>query len=67
MFGWLIHWPTVLTLILFPILVCVYYWLAIKEEKGLDEVFGTEYEKYKVRTPLFFPLLTRRKSSEVAS
>jgi protein-S-isoprenylcysteine O-methyltransferase Ste14 len=67
MFGWLIHWPTLLTLILFPILVGVYYWLATKEEKGLEEVFGTKYERYKARTPRFFPRLNRRKHSEVPS
>jgi len=67
MFGWLIHWPTLLTLILFPILIGVYYWLALKEEKGLEEVFGTEYERYKARTPRFFPRLMRRTHSEVSS
>ncbi|KPK25436.1 MAG: hypothetical protein AMK69_14330 [Nitrospira bacterium SG8_3] len=67
MSGWLIHWPTLLTLILFPILVGVYYGLATKEEKGLEEVFGTEYERYKARTPRFFPRLTRRKQGVVPS
>lgn len=64
MFGWLIHWPTLLTLILFPILMGSYYWLAMKEEKGLEEAFGREYERYKARTPRFFPRLIRRKHSE---
>ncbi|MGD8227831.1 MAG: isoprenylcysteine carboxylmethyltransferase family protein [Desulfobacteraceae bacterium] len=64
MFGWLIHWPTLLTLILFPILVAVYYWLAMKEEKGLEEAFGREHERYKARTPRFFPRLITRKHSE---
>ncbi len=65
MFGWLIHWPTLLTLILFPILVGVYTWLAKKEEKGLEGVFGAEYERYKSSTPRFFPRLVRKKQGEV--
>jgi protein-S-isoprenylcysteine O-methyltransferase Ste14 len=67
MFGWLIHWPTLLTLILFPILVGVYHWLAMKEEKGLEEAFGREYERYKARTPRFFPSLIRRNYSGAPS
>lgn len=67
MFGWLVHWPTLLTLILFPILVGVYYWLAVKEEKGLEKLFGTEYERYKAHTPRFFPHLKRRRYSEAPS
>ncbi len=67
MFGWLIHWPTLLTLILFPILIGVYYWLAMKEEKGLEEVFGNEYEKYKARTPPFFPRLAARSDARIPS
>jgi protein-S-isoprenylcysteine O-methyltransferase Ste14 len=67
MLGWLIHWPTLLTLILFPVLIGVYYWLAMKEEKGLEEVFGTEYEKYKARTPRFFPRLAVRRNARIPS
>lgn len=67
MFGWLIHWPTLLTLIRFPILVGVYYWLAMKEEKGSEEVFGTDYQRYKARTPRFFLGLVQKKHSEVPS
>ena len=67
MFGWLIYWPTLLTLILFHILVGVYYWLAMKKEKGLEEVFGKDYERYKDRTPRFFPNLMKKKRCEVPS
>ena len=48
---------------LFPILVGVYYWLAMKEEKGLEDLFGTEYERYKARTPRFFPRLTQKNAN----
>ena len=67
MFGWLIHWPTLLTLVLFPILVVVYYWLAMKEEKGLEEAFGREYERYKSRTPRFFPRLATKNDAQTHS
>ena len=59
MFGWFLHWPTLLTLIIFPILVAVYYRLALREEKGLEEVFGDEYVRYKAQTPRFFPRMLK--------
>jgi protein-S-isoprenylcysteine O-methyltransferase Ste14 len=65
--GWLIHWPTLLTLIIFPILIGIYYWLAIREEKELEETFGNEYEKYKIRTPCFVPRLITKNRDKTAS
>jgi len=59
MVGWLIHWPTLLTLALFSILVWVYAWLARSEEKSLEQRYGEKYQSYKARTPRFFPRLTR--------
>ncbi len=55
MSGWLLHWPTLLTLILFPILIMVYYRLAVREENEMLEVFGSRYEIYMKQTPRFFP------------
>jgi protein-S-isoprenylcysteine O-methyltransferase Ste14 len=55
MVGWILHFPTLLTLIIFPVLVAAYYWLARKEERELEEVFAGDYRKYKARTPRFFP------------
>jgi protein-S-isoprenylcysteine O-methyltransferase Ste14 len=55
MTGWLVHWPTLLTLILFPILIIVYYRLAVREENEMMEVFGSRYEIYMKQTPRFFP------------
>lgn len=57
MFGWLLHWPTLLTLIFFPILFIVYYRLAVSEDKGLAQSFGEEFEIYKRKTPRFIPRL----------
>ena len=55
LFGWLLHWPTLLTIILFPILIGVYYRLALKEEKELKAGFGADYQKYMEKTPRFIP------------
>jgi protein-S-isoprenylcysteine O-methyltransferase Ste14 len=55
MTGWLLHWPTLLTLIIFPVLLVVYYRLAINEEKALAESFNEEFEAYRKQTSRFFP------------
>jgi protein-S-isoprenylcysteine O-methyltransferase Ste14 len=55
MSGWLLHWPTLLTLIIFPILIFVYYRLAVSEETALAHNFGEAFEIYRQQTPAFFP------------
>ncbi|MBW2094065.1 MAG: isoprenylcysteine carboxylmethyltransferase family protein [Deltaproteobacteria bacterium] len=55
LFGQLIHWPTLLTFVFFPIIVLAYYHLARKEEKVMEEKFGEEYEIYRRRVPMFIP------------
>jgi protein-S-isoprenylcysteine O-methyltransferase Ste14 len=53
MFGFLLQWPTLLTLAMFPILVFMYVRLAqIEEREALDE-FGAEYEAYMCDVPAF--------------
>lgn len=52
-FGWLIHWPTILTLLMFPVLVASYYKLSREEEKELKEKYPREFEKYLRETPMF--------------
>lgn len=54
-FGQLVHWPTIPTLVLFPIILWAYYRLARKEEAQLREHFGTAYLVYAERVPMFFP------------
>ena len=54
-FGQLIHWPTILTLALFPVIVWVYVRLARKEEARMINQFGDEYRAYQERVPTFFP------------
>ena len=54
-FGQLIHWPTIPTLVLFPVIVWAYYRLAKKEEAHLVEQFGEEYLAYRRQVPMFLP------------
>lgn len=55
LFGFLLQWPTLLTLIMFPALVCMYYRLALREEADARDLFGAEWIVYADRTPRFFP------------
>lgn len=55
MFGFLLQWPTIPTLVMFPILVIVYARLARREEAEALNVFGSAYRDYRSRTPAFVP------------
>ena len=55
MFGFLLQWPTLLTLLMFPVLVAVYASLARSEEKDMKAQFGDEYQRYLERVPPFVP------------
>ncbi len=56
--GWLMHWPTVIGLVMWPILVVVYVRLAKKEEAYLASRFGSEFREYADKTGSFFPLVS---------
>ena len=55
MFGFLLQWPTLLTVVMFPILVFMYLRLAQREEGEARAVFGEEYGRYRDHTPAWFP------------
>ena len=55
MFGFLLQWPTLVTLAMFPILVFMYTRLALAEEKDVRAQFGEEYVRYASKTPAFIP------------
>ena len=55
LFGQLIHWPTIITFILFPVIVLAYFLLSRKEEKAMISKFGEEYRAYMQKVPMFFP------------
>jgi methanethiol S-methyltransferase len=57
LFGQLIHWPTIPTLVLFPIIVWAYVRLARREERQLLERFGVAYAVYQRSVPRFLPRL----------
>jgi protein-S-isoprenylcysteine O-methyltransferase Ste14 len=57
MFGFLLQWPTLVTLIMFPILVLVYLALARREERDALAQFGEAYRSYMAKTPGFVPRL----------
>jgi protein-S-isoprenylcysteine O-methyltransferase Ste14 len=53
--GFLLQWPTLLSLAMFPILLVMYARLAMREEAELRERFGEQYEAWAARTPRFVP------------
>ncbi|WP_417531845.1 methyltransferase family protein [Marinobacter lipolyticus] len=57
MFGFLLQWPTLLTLVMFPVLLWMYSRLSINEEREAEQVFGEAWQKYADKTPRFFPRL----------
>jgi len=61
MFGFLLQWPTILTLFMFPALVYMYLRLARHEEQEVKAEFGGAYERYAARTPGFFPCFGQRR------
>lgn len=55
MLGFLLQWPTLLTLLMFPVLVVMYVRLARQEEQSVRARFGNEWDLYEARTPGFLP------------
>jgi protein-S-isoprenylcysteine O-methyltransferase Ste14 len=53
--GFLLQWPTLLTLLLFPFLVWMYPRIARQEEAGARRDFGLAYDRYAARVLAWFP------------
>ena len=62
MLGFLLQWPTLLTLAMFPVMVFMYAYLARREETDMLAQFGDEYARYAARTPRFLPWRARTRS-----
>ncbi|MBV2206361.1 MAG: isoprenylcysteine carboxylmethyltransferase family protein [Pseudomonas sp.] len=54
MVGFLLQWPTLITLVMFPILLIVYVRLAWREERDSAAAFGAAWTRYAQATPAFF-------------
>ncbi len=66
MFGFLLQWPTILTVLMFPVLVVMYWRLAVAEERDTLADFGDAYRAYMRKTPAFIPRLGRSRSAAAA-
>ncbi len=51
-FGWFIGWPTILTIVMTPILIFKYIHVARNEEKEVSD--SVKYNIYKEKVPFFF-------------
>jgi protein-S-isoprenylcysteine O-methyltransferase Ste14 len=59
MFGFLLQWPTLATLVMFPVLLAVYRRLAIREEREVAVRFAEAWDSYARETPRFIPRMQR--------
>jgi protein-S-isoprenylcysteine O-methyltransferase Ste14 len=57
MLGFLLQWPTLLTLLMFPVLVLMYVHLARQEDRWAASHFGDHWQHYRARVPAFIPRL----------
>ena len=60
MIGFLLQWPTLVTLVMFPILVVTYVRLAHREEREVAVEFGDVWRSYAAVTPRWIPRLSER-------
>jgi len=51
----LIQWPSIMAIVMAPILLTVYYRLSRSEEQDVIVKFGDEYRQYMIETPMFIP------------
>lgn len=60
--GFLIQWPTLLTVIMAPVLIYAYIRLSRSEEEVVQQKFNQSYLEYASRTPMFFPPMNQWKN-----
>ncbi len=60
MFGFLLQWPTLITMLMFPVLVFMYVRLSLTEERDSDKAFGQAWRIYAAATPRFVPKWNRQ-------
>lgn len=59
-----VHWPTIVSLLAFPVILLAYTLLARKEERQMLEQFGDEYRAYQRRVPMFLPRINNAQQQE---
>ena len=57
--GFFLQWPTLVTGVMLPILLVMYWRLAKREEREVEATFGDQYRRYASDVPAFVPLLGR--------
>lgn len=62
--GFLLQWPTLLTLLMFPILLLMYGRLAVAEENEMRRQFGEAFDAYAQDTPRFIPNIGGKSNNE---
>jgi protein-S-isoprenylcysteine O-methyltransferase Ste14 len=53
--GFLIQWPSLITLVMWPLLIFAYFRLAKREERDLEKQFSEEFIEYRRKVPAFMP------------
>ncbi|PVA08968.1 isoprenylcysteine carboxyl methyltransferase [Pelagivirga sediminicola] len=56
--GFLVQWPTLLTLAMYPVLIWMYVRLARAEERETRAEFGGQFDAYAQNVPAFIPSMT---------
>ncbi len=51
----IVHWPTIFSVAIFPVIVLAYVLLARSEERKVADQFGETYRAYQARVPMFIP------------
>ena len=64
MFGFLLQWPTIPTLVLFPILTYMYLKLAKREERDSKARFGKAWDDYAAHVPAFIPKFSSHSTTQ---
>ena len=61
MLGFLVMWPTLISLLMFPVLAFMYIRLARREEQEVAAEFPSIWPEYAARTPRWIPRLAGRR------
>jgi protein-S-isoprenylcysteine O-methyltransferase Ste14 len=63
MIGFFLQWPTLVTGLMLPVLLVMYWRLARREEREAEAAFGADWRRYAARVPAFLPRLFRASGS----